>query len=649
MKLSSISLKRTAAGIATAALLATGVGVAVNASHPAFASGCNVGSDSISACFPDVGMATAVADHFGVPMNTTFDSSMQDGSHTLGNVNETPFSIDFSTQTISNFSGLENLYDSGSQNGISMVKLNKSQVATAKNEINSATNIKVLDLTGSPTSKISDADLTSMAADINSMSNIVSLTLNDNEISTVAPLAPLASSGVLKVLSLGQNKFTSASSLSAFTSLQSLDLPENQIEDVSPLAGLSDLESLDLTGNKIADISPLNALVSGSTMNTFSASTDISRTPSIDGQNIVVDSIKGFNGSYLAPTPVAGTPQFDHFDQATGKISWSSSALTPGTHYALQFRDDSLGTGKVFEGTVTFDGINIANANTVTFKDAKTGLNKEVKVAGNTAINTVDIPVLPELTGFAFDDWYPEDPANPGQPDVNAGAVNFSTPITADETVVANWVARDLPHIVLQDNSDSNNVRNLGTFETVLTPDYKIALKSNATLPKPVREGYDLAGWVYADGAHAGEAVDFQDIKAELNTVSRSVAGYKNVSVAASWTEKVPEAEKPAETVPETEKPAVTTPEAEKPAEKAPEAEKPADAKAPEAGKPAAQDPAKGAAGVSSATGDPKKKVKSEDPLAASGSDVLPFAVSAVVLLALAGAGLTVSRRMSNK
>ena len=91
------------------------------------------------------------------------------------------------------------------------------------------------------------------------MTQLEYLDLNDNQIADIAPLAGLAS---LNTLSLSNNRVADLSPLKNDARLWSLYLAGNQITDLRPISGLKGLSSLDLAGNRIKDLSPLVGITS---------------------------------------------------------------------------------------------------------------------------------------------------------------------------------------------------------------------------------------------------------------------------------------------------------------------------------------------------------------------------------------------------
>ncbi|MEN6577481.1 MAG: leucine-rich repeat domain-containing protein, partial [Phycisphaerales bacterium] len=87
--------------------------------------------------------------------------------------------------------------------------------------------------------------------------NLQELTLRQNEISDISPLAGLM---FLRTLILNNNHIGDLSPLSGLHNLGHLDIHENGLADLSALSGLDDLRYLNAHGNQISDISSLGGL-----------------------------------------------------------------------------------------------------------------------------------------------------------------------------------------------------------------------------------------------------------------------------------------------------------------------------------------------------------------------------------------------------
>ncbi|MES2199007.1 MAG: leucine-rich repeat domain-containing protein [Chlamydiota bacterium] len=100
-------------------------------------------------------------------------------------------------------------------------------------------------------------ELKSIPPEIIFLTNLTSLTLENNEISDVSLLAKLHG---LRTLELRGNRISDISPLAELPNLSDLDLSYNRISDISPLAELPDLRVLNLSYNRISDINPLEEL-----------------------------------------------------------------------------------------------------------------------------------------------------------------------------------------------------------------------------------------------------------------------------------------------------------------------------------------------------------------------------------------------------
>lgn len=90
-----------------------------------------------------------------------------------------------------------------------------------------------------------------------SLEALHSLDLSDQQITDVAPLAPLSK---LTFLNLSGNRLADISGLAQLTGLGILDLSRNEIANLSPLSPLPVLTELNLAGNKISNLRPLSSL-----------------------------------------------------------------------------------------------------------------------------------------------------------------------------------------------------------------------------------------------------------------------------------------------------------------------------------------------------------------------------------------------------
>ena len=89
-------------------------------------------------------------------------------------------------------------------------------------------------------------------------SNLKTLSLDDNILSDITPLAELPQ---LTKLSLNNNRLSDVAQFMTLAHLQTLSLDANNLSDVTPLASLTQLTTLSLNNNSISDVAPLTSLV----------------------------------------------------------------------------------------------------------------------------------------------------------------------------------------------------------------------------------------------------------------------------------------------------------------------------------------------------------------------------------------------------
>ncbi|WP_204106787.1 MULTISPECIES: leucine-rich repeat domain-containing protein [Spirulina sp. CCY15215] len=86
------------------------------------------------------------------------------------------------------------------------------------------------------------------------LNNLLGLSLLDNQVSDLTPLASLIQ---LDSLDLSNNQIEDVSLLANMSRLQFLELQDNRIQDVSPLAQLVDIRIINLDDNQIQDATSL--------------------------------------------------------------------------------------------------------------------------------------------------------------------------------------------------------------------------------------------------------------------------------------------------------------------------------------------------------------------------------------------------------
>ncbi|TRV43863.1 MAG: leucine-rich repeat domain-containing protein [Microcystis panniformis Mp_MB_F_20051200_S9] len=95
---------------------------------------------------------------------------------------------------------------------------------------------------------------------VNALANLTKLTNLDLQTNQIIDITSLINLTNLEILLLTDNKIKDITPLANLTNLQNLSLMDNQIVDVNPLANLNNLEILFLSGNKIKDLTPIYKL-----------------------------------------------------------------------------------------------------------------------------------------------------------------------------------------------------------------------------------------------------------------------------------------------------------------------------------------------------------------------------------------------------
>lgn len=103
------------------------------------------------------------------------------------------------------------------------------------------------------------AALDRLPPEIEKLLGLQTITLDDTEVSDLAPLTGLKE---LKSLVLFNTRVTDLAPLAGLTRLQILNLSGTQITDLAPLAGLPGLHILNLGRTRVTDFSPLASMVS---------------------------------------------------------------------------------------------------------------------------------------------------------------------------------------------------------------------------------------------------------------------------------------------------------------------------------------------------------------------------------------------------
>ena len=149
--------------------------------------------------------------------------------------------LDASSRTIVQLGGL------GYATNLDYLSLWNNQI-TSITPLAGLTKLRVLDLGANQVT-----DITPVA----NLTKLISLQLPGNQITSAAPVAGLTS---LVNLNLANNEITSLTPVAGLTNLTFLYLARNQITDITPLAGLTKLTNLYLWGNQISSIAPVAGL-----------------------------------------------------------------------------------------------------------------------------------------------------------------------------------------------------------------------------------------------------------------------------------------------------------------------------------------------------------------------------------------------------
>jgi uncharacterized repeat protein (TIGR02543 family) len=255
-------LGRLTLGIALPVAMALGMG-AIAPAATAANSTCTPDKSTIAQCFPDPGLAHAVAQATGGYDDATgsYDVGQPLTKHDIASItklDDTGDGVD-NLQGIENLTNLTNLNFYGNNNQISdlspLAKLTKiTDLELNSNQISDVgplanlTNLTSLDLLGN---RVSDV------GPLANLTKLTTLTLDNNRVSDVGPLSKLTK---LTDLHLYGNQISDLGQLSNLTNLTNLNLGGNRVSDVGPLSKLTKLTGLRLDDNQISDVGPLSKL-----------------------------------------------------------------------------------------------------------------------------------------------------------------------------------------------------------------------------------------------------------------------------------------------------------------------------------------------------------------------------------------------------
>ncbi|MDQ0360448.1 InlB B-repeat-containing protein [Breznakia pachnodae] len=300
--------------------------------------------------------------------------------------------------------------------------------------------------------------------------NLTILTLNNNKISDLSPIADLTSITMLNLrtnnisdieplkdmtgmwdLNLGYNNVSDLTPVENMPSIYRLYFADNQVESLEPLRGTQTLGTLQFSNNKITDLSPIeeninlfNIMADGNKISQISPemydivkdfshfayfnnqAVELSEV-SISNNQVVIDNPIKVNGNFVMPTNISdgGTVSPDN-----SKITWNFSGVVP-QQVSFDFSEVVNPGG---DGTRTLSGnaiVPLAEYFTVSY-NSNGGSAVADEVVRKDALATM--PAIPTKTDFDFEGWY-EDSALSQQWD-------FNTAITRDMTLYAKWTPK---------------------------------------------------------------------------------------------------------------------------------------------------------------------------------------------------------------
>ena len=145
--------------------------------------------------------------------------------------------------------------------------------------------------------------------------NLKGVSLEDNQISDLSPLAGLIN---LRILGLGNNLVSDISPLKGLKNLTHLYLENNQVSDLSPLAGLINLRILAFSKGDVSDLSPLAGLINLEDLKFHDG--NISDLSPLAGL-VNLKSVSSWNSPLSDLSPLAGLTKLEKIDFCHGDIS----------------------------------------------------------------------------------------------------------------------------------------------------------------------------------------------------------------------------------------------------------------------------------------------------------------------------------------
>ncbi|BDR52164.1 hypothetical protein KIM372_00710 [Bombiscardovia nodaiensis] len=345
-------------------------------------SSCVASVSTFRQCFPDINLASAMADNFGKGLDDVI-------------------LIEFASST-------------------SIINLNSKGISDLTG-LDQFMGVEHLSLSGNNITDISP---------LFGLPGLVELNLSGNP--TIAPYYTyqLGRMTNLRWLFLSNCNLSNddLSGISGLSRLNELDLSHNNISRVDYLSGLRNLSTLNIAMNHISDVSPLSFIWSSTTFYNFYAYGQSIVLPPDPGNNpsrpMSLGPARNIDGNYTNYSPYRTSPAGGSFNRATGVYTWP---ITEGGVHHFYFDVD--GHTLPSQGNYSFNG---------DFEQEITRLSVFFDANGGTAVSPVFVqkgqsvnqPGTSRL-GYTLDGWFT---------DKTAGTKwNFSSPVMNNMTLYAHW------------------------------------------------------------------------------------------------------------------------------------------------------------------------------------------------------------------
>jgi uncharacterized repeat protein (TIGR02543 family) len=501
-------LGRLALGLLLPVTMALGMS-AIAPAATAATSTCTPDVSTIAQCFPDPGLAGAVAQAAGhdvyqpltkhdvagitglsgTKLSGTAEISNLQGIENLTNLTQ----LDISGNQISNIAPLANLTN------LTLLDLGNSYMGGNQvsdiSPLSKLTNLTYLGLVKNQVGDISPlSNLTNLTqlllernqvGDIRPLSNLTNLTsldLNNNQVSDVSPLAKLTN---LTGLGLDGNRVGDISPLAKLTNLDYLDLDNNQVSDVSPLAKLTNLPELHLDGNRVSDAGPLSKLTNLNFLYLEGQSVSL---PVASSSSVSVPTARSVDGSFVQPDKL--TPSSGSYDAKTGRVTWKG---LNGSGSAVLHAGAPVTIGKAssqFDVTITqpYTPPKPPVVKYAVSFNAQGGsaVAAQSVVKGGKAVK----PASPTRSGYTFAGWTSDK--------TGSKPYDFNSAVNANLALYAQWKAaakpKPVPSVAISFDANGGKFANGSATQ-------KVSAKQGAkyALAKaPSRPGYTFTGWFTA-------------------------------------------------------------------------------------------------------------------------------------------------------